>query len=72
MAEKEEYEEKLKGLEAVCNSITQKKTRGEGCMPGGMPDVMPRGMPPDMGGAAFPGGAGASTPQAEGADSGSN
>jgi heat shock protein 1/8 len=53
-AEKEEFEEKQKELEAVANPILQKMGGGGG-MPGGMPD-MSGGMPtggagPDMGGA---------------------
>ncbi|CAM9717286.1 unnamed protein product [Ascophyllum nodosum] len=60
-AEKEEYEEKQKELEAVCTPIVQKMAAagGAGSMPGGMPD---------MGGAGFPG-AGAPTPEAD-ADAG--
>lgn len=61
-AEKEEYEEKQKELEAVCNPIIQKMA-GAGDMPGGMPGGMP-----DMSGAGFPGG-GAPAPEAE-ADAG--
>ena len=60
-AEKEEYEEKQKELEAVCTPIIQKMAAagGAGGMPGGMPD---------MNGAGFPG-AGAPTPEAD-ADAG--
>lgn len=58
-AEKEEYEEKQKELEGVCNPIIQK-------MAGGAPGGMPAGGMPDMGGAGFPGGGGgAPAPQAE-------
>merc|ERR1712176_570048 len=54
-AEKEEYEEKQKTLEAIANPILQSMA-GAGGMPGGMPRGMPGGMPdmsgmPDMGGA---------------------
>eukprot|EP00904_Undaria_pinnatifida_P006918 jgi/Undpi1/3356/HiC_scaffold_15.g06729.m1 len=49
-AEKEEFEEKQKELEAVCNPIIQKMAAaGGGGMPGGMPGGVPGGMP-DMGG----------------------
>ncbi|CAM9411725.1 unnamed protein product [Choristocarpus tenellus] len=70
-AEKEEFEEKQKELEAVCNPIIQKMA-GAGGMPGGM-GGMPGGMP-DMGGMGGMGGfggapAGASEPSAE-ADAG--
>ncbi|CAN0394498.1 unnamed protein product [Ascophyllum nodosum] len=61
-AEKEEYEEKQKELEAVCTPIIQKMAGGAGGMPGGM------GGMPDMGGAGFPG-AGAPAPEAD-ADAG--
>merc|ERR1719487_3120015 len=47
-AEKEEYEQKQKELEAVVNPILQNLSGGAGGMPGGMPD---------MGGGGFPGGA---------------
>lgn len=45
-AEKEEFEEKQKELEAVCNPIIQKMAAAGG---GGMPGGVPGGMP-DMGG----------------------
>merc|ERR1719420_614953 len=47
-AEKEEYEQKQKDLEAVVNPILQNLSGGAGGMPGGMPDMgggMPGGMP---------------------------
>lgn len=64
-AEKEEYEEKQKALEAVCNPIIQKMAAAGGGMPGagGMPDMG------GMGGAGFPGGGGAPAPDAD-ADAG--
>ncbi|CAN0346117.1 unnamed protein product [Laminaria digitata] len=62
-AEKEEFEEKQKELEAVCNPIIQKMAAAGGGA-AGMPGGAPGGMP-DMGGA----GGGAPTPEAE-ADSG--
>lgn len=53
LAEKEEYEHKLKELEQICNPIVAKmyQAGGAGGMPGGMPDMegMGGGMP-DMGG----------------------
>merc|ERR1719267_469204 len=55
-AEKEEYEQKQKELEAVVNPILQNISGGAGGMPGGMPDMgggMPGGMPGVM-----PGGGG--------------
>lgn len=60
-AEKEEYEEKLKELEGVCNPIIQKMAAAAG---GGMPGGMP-----DMSGAGFPGAGSAPTPDAD-ADAG--
>lgn len=54
-AEKEEYEEKQKALEAVCNPIMQ-KLAGAGGMPGGMPD---------MSGAGFPDGGASGAPTAD-------
>jgi L1 cell adhesion molecule like protein len=58
LAEKEEFEEKQKELEGVCNPIVTKLYQGAGGA-GGMPDMegmggMPGGMP---GGGGFPGGA---------------
>ncbi|CAD6245178.1 GSCOCT00013567001.2-RA-CDS [Cotesia congregata] len=51
LAEKEEFEQKQKEIEAVCNPIVTKLYQGAG----GMPDGMPGGMP----GAGAPPGAGA-------------
>eukprot|EP00210_Caulerpa_lentillifera_P004652 g4437.t1 len=57
MAEKEEYDDKLKELEGVCNPIVAKMYQGEGGMPpGGMPPGA--GGMPDMGGGAPSGGGG--------------
>merc|ERR1711957_340865 len=56
-AEKEEFEEKQKSLEAIAMPILQTMGGGEGGMPGGMPGGMSGGMPggmPDMGGAGSP------------------
>ena len=53
-AEKEEYEEKQKELEGVCNPIMQKLYAGAGGAPGGMPGGMPGGIP--GGGGAEPAG----------------
>merc|ERR1712232_1120120 len=57
-AEKEEFEEKQKALEAIAMPILQSMAGGAGGAPGGMPGGMPGGGMPDFGGAA-PGGAGA-------------
>ena len=50
MAEKEEYDAKMKELEGICNPIIAKMYQAEGGMPPGA-GGMPGGMP-DMGGAA--------------------
>jgi len=55
-AEKEEFEEKQKALEAIAMPILQSMAGGAGGAPGGMPGGMPGGGMPDFGGAA-PGGA---------------
>merc|ERR1712107_284113 len=47
-AEKEEYEEKQKALEAIANPILQSMAGAAGGMPGGMPDMSGMG---GMGGA---------------------
>jgi L1 cell adhesion molecule like protein len=60
-AEKEEYEEKQKALEAIALPVLQKLGGGGGGMPGGMPGGFPGG--------GFPGGATSSGP-AEAADDG--
>lgn len=57
-AEKEEYEEKQKALEAVAMPILQEMAGGAGGAPGGMPGGMP-----DMGG--MPGGAPGGAPPAD-------
>jgi len=66
LAEIDEFEDKLKELEGICNPIISKLYQAAGGAPGGMPGGgMPGGMPdmggaggmPDMGGAA-PSGAG--------------
>jgi len=53
-AEKEEYEEKQKALEAICSPILQNLSGGAGGAPGGMPGGFPGG--------GFPGGASSSGP----------
>jgi len=57
-AEKEEYEEKQKELEGLCNPIMQKLYAGaggpEGGMPGGMPGGAPGGAPDAAGDDAGP------------------
>merc|ERR1712170_328009 len=40
-AEKDEFEEKRKELEGVCNPIMTKMYQGAGGMPGGMPEGFP-------------------------------
>eukprot|EP00899_Mesostigma_viride_P022395 jgi/Mesvir1/333/Mv22740-RA.1 len=66
MAEAEEFEDKKKELEEVCNPIIAKAYAaggggdGEG-MPGGFPGGMPGGMP-----GGFPGGAGGAKPSGSG------
>merc|ERR1712057_3311 len=65
LAEIDEFEDKMKELEGLCNPIIQKMYAAAGGAPGGAPGGMPGGMPdmgaggmPDMGGAAPSGGAG--------------
>merc|ERR1739847_29081 len=65
LAEIDEFEDKQKELEGICNPIIQKMYAAAGGAPGGAPGGMPGGMPdmgaggmPDMGGAAPSGGAG--------------
>ncbi|CAG9460017.1 unnamed protein product [Pedinophyceae sp. YPF-701] len=53
LAEKEEFEDKMKELEGVCNPIITKMYQAAGGAPGGAPGGMP-----DMGGAAPEGGTG--------------
>merc|ERR1712121_313791 len=67
LAEIEEFNEKQKEVEGVCNPIITKLYQGAGGMPGGMPDMggMP-GMPGD--GAAPGGGAGGAGPTIEEVD----
>merc|ERR1712078_777921 len=60
LAEIDEFEDKMKELEGLCNPIIQKMYQAAGGAPGGMPGGMPdmgAGGMPDMGGAAS-GGAG--------------
>merc|ERR1711988_1237259 len=59
MAEKDEYEEKQKEVEQVCNPIIQNLYQGAG---GGAPGGMPGGMP----GGGMPGGPGAPPPSSGG------
>lgn len=62
LAEKEEFDDKQKELEGVCNPIITKLYQGAGGMPegmGGMPGGMPGGFP---GGPGAPGGGGAGAP----------
>merc|ERR1712078_974956 len=68
LAEIDEFEDKQKELEGICNPIIQKMYAAAGGdpggMPGGMPDMGAGGMP-DMGGAAPSGGAGGAGPKIE-------
>jgi len=58
LAEKEEFDHKLKEIEKICSPIITKLYGGAGG-PGGMPGGMPGGFP--GAGGAQPGGAGGST-----------
>merc|ERR1712234_86744 len=51
LAEVEEFNDKQKEVEGVCNPIITKLYQGAGGMPGGMPDMGGMGGMPDMGGA---------------------
>merc|ERR1712093_750329 len=75
LAEIDEFEDKMKELEGLCNPIIQKMYAAAGGAPGGAPGGMPGGMPdmgaggmPDMGGAAPSGGAGGAGPKIEEVD----
>jgi L1 cell adhesion molecule like protein len=54
LAEVDEFEDKLKELEGICNPIMSKmyQAGGAGGMPGGMPDMGGAGAPPPSGGAS--------------------
>merc|ERR1712117_211213 len=69
LAEVEEFQEKQKEVEAVCNPIITKLYQSAGGAPGGMPDMggMPGGGMPGAGGAA-PGGGSGSGPTIEEVD----
>jgi len=67
LGEVEEFNEKQKEVEAVCNPIITKLYQGAGGMPGGMPDMGGMGGMPGAGGAA-PGGAGGAGPTIEEVD----
>merc|ERR1719334_191367 len=54
LAEVEEFNEKQKEVEGVCNPVITKLYQGAGGMPGGMPDM--GGMPGAGGAGAAPGG----------------
>lgn len=60
LAEKEEFEDKQKSLEAICNPIMTKMYQAGAGATDGMPGMggMPGGGMPDMGGAAPGAGAG--------------
>jgi len=65
LAEVEEFSEKQKEVEGVCNPIITKLYQGAGGMPGGMPDM---GGMPGAGGAAPGGGQGGAGPTIEEVD----
>merc|ERR1712121_43067 len=69
-AEKEEYDDKQKELEKVCNPIITKlyQSGGAGGMPGGMTGGMPGGMPGGFPGGAPPSGGDSSGPTIEEVD----
>lgn len=59
LAEVDEFEDKLKELEGICNPIMAKMYQAGGGMPGGMPDMSGMGgdagaPPPSAGGAGGP------------------
>merc|ERR1712228_861974 len=62
LAEVDEFQDKQKEVEGVCNPIITKLYQETGGAPGGMPGGMPSGMPGGMPGAGgAPGGAGGPT-----------
>merc|ERR1712234_34843 len=65
LAEVEEFNDKQKEVEGVCNPIITKLYQGAGGMPGGMPDM---GGMPGAGGAAPGGGQGGAGPTIEEVD----
>merc|ERR1712215_493575 len=67
LAEVEEYNDKQKEVESVCNPIITKLYQGAGGMPGGMPDMGGMGGMPGAG-AAPGGGAGGAGPTIEEVD----
>jgi len=67
LGEVEEFNEKQKEVESVCNPIITKLYQGAGGMPGGMPDMGGMGGMPGADGAA-PGGAGGAGPTIEEVD----
>ncbi|XP_047100228.1 heat shock 70 kDa protein cognate 4 isoform X1 [Schistocerca piceifrons] len=68
LAEKEEFEEKQKELEQICNPIITKLYQGAGGAPGGMPGGFPGGFPGAGGAAAGGAGAGGAGPTIEEVD----
>jgi len=70
LAEVEEFNDKQKEVEGVCNPIITKLYQGAGGMPGGMPDMggMGGGMPGAGGAAPGAGGAGGAGPTIEEVD----
>jgi len=67
LGEVEEFNEKQKEVESVCNPIITKLYQGQGGMPGGMPDMGGMGGMPGAGGAP-PTGAGGAGPTIEEVD----
>jgi len=67
LGEVEEFNEKQKEVESVCNPIITKLYQGQGGMPGGMPDMGGMGGMPGAGGAP-PAGAGGAGPTIEEVD----
>ncbi|CAF1019486.1 unnamed protein product [Adineta steineri] len=67
LAEKEEFEHKLKELEKICSPVMTKLYGGAGGAPGGMPGGMPGGFPGGPGGAP-PGAGGSAGPTIEEVD----
>merc|ERR1712196_750144 len=65
LAEVDEFQDKLKELEGICNPIMQKLYSAGGMPPGGMPDMSDMGM---GGGAPPPSGAGGAGPKIEEVD----
>ncbi len=68
LAEVDEFQDKQKEVEAVCNPIITKLYQAAGGQPGGMPGGMPGGAPGAPGGAAGAAGSGGAGPTIEEVD----